>query len=340
MVPYEAPMNPTAIRLADNENPYDFPDDVREKIDRMVNKEMFNRYPDTNAEVLRDKLALYIGVKKENVMVGNGSDELILALMLAFGVGAAFAVATPTFSMYSIHGQVVGAREIKVPRLPDYSLDVPVMLKQTADPAVKMLILCNPNSPTGNETPEEVIQKILEQSNAVVVVDEAYAEFRGASAADLIARYPNLVILRTFSKALSLAGLRVGYLLASGRVMEELKKVKPPYNLNTFSQIAAITVLEHQPIFQTRVKAILIQREKLQNSMNAISGVQTFPTVANFILFRTAKPSRQVYEELVARGIWIRMLEDPALANCLRVTVGTEKENTLFLTALREIMEG
>ena len=340
LTPYTVPNSAVKVRLADNENPYDFPDEVRDKIFESARKAEFNRYPDTDAVRLREKLAEYMGVAKENVMTGNGSDELILSVMLAFGVGAAFAVATPTFSMYGIHGQVAGAREISVPRREDYSLDVAALLETAAAPEVKLIIICNPNSPTGNLTPVETIEKILAKSNAVVVVDEAYGEFSGATARPLLDRYPNLVILRTFSKAFSLAGLRVGYLLARGAVMTELQKVKPPYNLNTFSQTAAITVLEHLHLFQTRVKAILVQRERLLEGMVSIPGIQTYPTAANFVLFRTDLPANQVYDSLLEQGIKIRYLGDPVLSGCLRVTVGTEKENTFFLGALRGIVGG
>ena len=338
LIPYNVPVSTARVRLADNENPYDFPEEVRELIFKAALNAEFNRYPDPNADRLREKIAEYLDVPSDYITVGNGSDELIMSAMLAFGAGAAFAVATPTFSMYGIHGQVAGAKGIAVPRLADFSLDVARLSTVAADPKVKLIVLCNPNSPTGNLTPPEIIERILAKSNAVVLVDEAYAEFSGITVAPLLGRYPNLVILRTFSKAFSLAGLRVGYLLATGAVLRELLKVKPPYNLNAFSQIAALTVLEHRHLFQTRVKAILIQREKLLEGMAALPGVEVFPTVTNFILFSTKLPSLQVYNALIERGVQLRYLNDPALAACLRVTVGTEKENAAFLSALKEII--
>jgi len=338
LLPYQSPPHTCSVRLADNENPYDFPDEVREKIFTAAMNAEFNRYPDTNAEILREKLETYTGVSKENIMMGNGSDELILALMMAFGIGAAFVVTTPTFTMYSLHGQGVGAREVRSPRLEDFSIDVPGIIQAAADPEVKLVIICNPNSPTGNATPTDVLERILSNCNAVVVVDEAYFEFGGVSAVSLLQQHPNLVILRTFSKALSLAGLRVGYLLTSSIVMDELMKVKPPYNVNSFSQLAAITVLDNLPLFQTRVKAILVQRERLFTGLAAIPGVEVFPTVANFIMFRTKLPASQVYDDLIRRGVMIRILDSPPLEGNLRVTVGTEKENAFFLAALRDIL--
>lgn len=338
LTPYQAPVLPDIIRMADNENPYDFPDPVREKLLRAVVAQDFNRYPDTDAVQLREKLADYTGLAAENIMVGNGSDELILAVMLAFGLKASFAVATPTFSMYGIHGRVVSAKEIEVPRLADFTLDYQALIQAAANAAVKIVVVCNPNSPTGNLTSLEIIEELLARTNAVVVVDEAYVEFSGQTSVPLLKKYPNLVILRTFSKALSLAGLRVGYLLAQGAVLTELLKVKAPYNVNNFSQKAALAVLEQLPLFQERVKKILAAREVLASALAKLPGVEVFPSQTNFILFRTALPSQEVYRGLLERGVLIRYLEDPALLRCLRVTVGTERENNIFLEALGDIL--
>lgn len=340
LAPYQAPVYQGVIKLADNENPYDFPPEVKEQIFQSIAARDFNRYPDSEAGKLRAKLAAYCGAAPEQVMVGNGSDELILTVMLAFGAGAAFAAATPTFSMYGIHGRVAGATEIKVPRQADYSLDVPSLIEAAARPEVKIVVICNPNSPTGNAAPLAEIEAVLAQANAVVVVDEAYGEFGGASSIPLLARYPNLVVLRTFSKALSLAGMRVGYLLADGVVMKELRKVKPPYNVNTFSQAAASAVLDNLPLFRERVKRILEERERLFARMAELPGIEVFPTETNFILFRTGLPAEEIYNGLLARGVLVRCLNDPALHGCLRVTVGAREENEMFLNALAGIVQG
>jgi len=339
LIPYDPPAHPGAIKLADNENPYDFPDELKNQIFRNIVSMDYNRYPDTNAVKLREKLAAYSGVDPKNIMVGNGSDELILTVMLAFGTGAAFAVANPTFSMYGLHGCVAFSREIKVPRLEDFSIDVKALIRAAASPDVKIVVICNPNSPTGNATPLDKIEEILANTNAVVVVDEAYGEFGGESSIPLLNNYPNLVILRTFSKALSMAGMRVGYLLASDPVMNELLKVKPPYNVNSFSQTAARVVLENLPLIQDRVKKILAERERLSFEMARLPGIEVFPTETNFILFRTILSSKKVYDGLLERGVLIRYLEDPALTRCLRVTVGTERENEAFLNALGDIVK-
>lgn len=340
LTPYHAPVHQGVIKLADNENPYDFPDEVKEQIFQSIAAQDFNRYPNTDADKLREKLAAYCGVAPEQVMAGNGSDELILTVMLAFGTGASFAVATPTFSMYGLHGRVAQSREIKVPRRTDYSLDTESLIRAAARPEVKIVVICNPNSPTGNATALVDIENVLAHTNAVVVVDEAYGEFGGASSIPLLTKYPNLVVLRTFSKALSMAGMRVGYLLADGAVMNELRKVKSPYNVNTFSQAAAIAVLDNLPLFRERVKRILEERERLLVRMSKLPGIEVFPTETNFILFRTVLPAEEVYNGLLARGVLIRFLADPALHGCLRVTVGARQENEVFLAALGDLVQG
>ncbi|OPY57333.1 MAG: Histidinol-phosphate aminotransferase 2 [Pelotomaculum sp. PtaU1.Bin035] len=339
LIPYDAPVYPGVIKLADNENPYDFPPEVMAQIFEEITSQDFNRYPNANAVKLLEKLAGYTGFDMENIMVGNGSDELILMIMLAFSAGAAFAVATPTFSMYGLHGRVASSKELKVPRLDDFSIDVKALITAASRPEVKVVVICNPNSPTGNATALDDIEEILANANSIVVVDEAYGEFGGESCIPLLSRYPNLIILRTFSKAFSMAGMRVGYLLAGNSVMAELLKVKPPYNVNSFSQAAACAVLENLPLFRETIKAILAGRKQLISKMSMLPGVEIFPTQTNFILFRTALPSKKVYDGLLERGVLIRYLEDPALPRCLRVTVGSGWENKVFLEALGGILE-
>jgi histidinol-phosphate aminotransferase len=339
LVPYDAPLYPDVIKLDANENPYRFPPEVLSKIFREIHARDFNRYPDPAAVSLREKLAAYTGAGPENIMVGNGSDEIILNIMLAFGAGAKFAVATPTFSMYGLHGRIAGAAMVEVPRLQDFRIDVEALKRAAADPEVKILIICAPNNPTGTATPVEEIEDILKSADSIVVVDEAYGEFGGESCIPLLDSYPNLVVLRTFSKAFGLAGLRVGYLLAGPPVINELLKVKQPYNLNAFSQAAARVVMENRAPFREVIKKILNERERLFAELAALPGVEAFPSRANFILFRTPLPAEKVYSGLLERGILIRNVECPALSRCLRVSVGTAEENSAFIEKLGEILK-
>lgn len=339
LVPYDAHHYPGVVRLDANENPYDFPLEAREEIIRRAAASEFNRYPDPMARHLREKISLYIRVPPGNIMVGNGSDELIINLMLAFVSGAKAVVATPTFSMYALNGRVAGAGIIEAPRRDDFSIDAGELIRAGAGPAVKVIITCTPNNPTGNATSRAVLEEVLAGTGALVVVDEAYGEFGGESCVPLLEHYPNLVVLRTFSKALGLAGLRVGYLMANEPVISQLLKVKLPFNLNFFSQMAAQVVLECLPPFQERVAEILAERDRFYRRLSLVTGVEVFPSDANFILFRTALPSADVYRGLLDKGVLIRNVSGPGLANCLRVTVGRPEENEIFLSKISEIME-
>lgn len=339
LLPYDAPFYPGVIKLDANENPYDFPGEVLEQVLKEVGGREFSRYPDAAAERLRQSLAGYTGVSIAKIMAGNGSDELILNIMLTFGAGGELAVAAPTFSMYGVHGQIAFTRKVEVSRRPDFSIDTEAIKIAASRPEVRVVVICTPNNPTGTATPPEEIEDILKNTGAIVVVDEAYGEFGGESCIPLLDRYPNLIVLRTFSKAFGLAGLRVGYLLADEQVISQLLKVKQPYNLNTFSQAAARVVMENLPPFRERIKKILAERDNLYAELAALPGVEVFPTRANFILFRTPLPAEKIYQGLLQRGILIRNVEGPALARCLRVTVGTAEENRSFIDKLQEILK-
>ena len=338
LVPYDAPYYESVTKLDANENPYPFPAGVMARIYEEMSTLDFNRYPDPMSVKLRERLAVYTGVSPDKIMVGNGSDELILSIMLTYGTGAKIAVATPTFAMYGLQGRIAGAEMIDVPRLGDFQIDA-AALKRAADlPGVKIVFICTPNNPTGNIVPRDVTEDIIRHTNSIVVVDEAYGEFGGDSCIPLLDRYPNLIVLRTFSKAFGLAGLRVGYLLAGRSIISGLLKVKQPFNLNAFSQTAARVVMENLQPFQERVGKILEERDRFFSELSAVPGVETFPTQANFVLFRTPLPAQEVYSGLLKRGLLIRSMESPTLNRCLRVSVGTAEENKLFLEKLCEIL--
>ncbi|MEW5762144.1 MAG: histidinol-phosphate transaminase [Bacillota bacterium] len=336
MVPYRVPEHRGVIKLDANENPYPFPPAVQAAVLAAVNGRAFTRYPDGAARELREALARYTGVAPENVLVGNGSDEVILNLLLTFGTGRRVVIAAPTFSMYRLHAVVAGAEPVEVPCRADFAVDAAALAAAAREAAV--LILCSPNNPTGNVTPLEVIEELLGNCPGLVVVDEAYAEFAGVSAVELLPRRPRLVLLRTFSKAFGLAGLRVGYMLADADVVEGVWRVKQPFNVNTFSQRAALAVLRHPEPFREQIRAICRDRDALYEELRRVPGVTAFPSRANFILFRTPLPAAEVYEGLLGRGILIRNVDGPLLPGCLRVTVGRPEENARFLAALREVL--
>ncbi len=343
LVPYSPEVYEGVIKLDANENPYDFPPEVMNEIKDMLNGSMLPRYPDPQANLLREAIADYVGVAPENIVAGNGSDELILTLVSTFGSDGRVLITDPTFSMYKVNSRIAGAVTFGVPRNPDFSVDIDNLLAEAVTYGTKMVFLCTPNNPTGNITPREEIISILEglaDTDCLLVLDEAYIEYAGASSVSLISKYKRLVVLRTFSKAFGLAGLRVGYMVADSEIIDEVMKVKQPYNLNTFSQLAARVVLKNREFFQEQIKKIVKERGRMAKALGELDGIEVFPSEANFILFRPIKPAKQVWEELLAKGISIRIVSGFEVFNCLRVTVGNPRENAAFLTGLKEIICG
>jgi histidinol-phosphate aminotransferase len=202
-------------------------------------------------------------------------------------------------------------------------------------------MLCNPNNPTGNAAPRADIEAIAGSlPKSLVVVDEAYVEFGGESSVPLLERYPNLLVMRTFSKAFGLAGMRVGYLLAHRDVVRELLRIKQPFNVNAFSQLAASSVLKHRELFEERIQAIIRDRETLVKRMESLPGLRLYPSVTNFLCFETDVPAGQVYRGLLEAGIMIRHLKTAEGQELLRVSVGTERENGLFIHSLQSVLDG
>ena len=339
LVPYDAHLYPDAIKLDANENPYPFPAELASRIGEMAAGELLSRYPDSDAVQLRKELAEYTGVTPEQIMVGNGSDELILNILLTYGTGGRVLITNPTFSMYKIHSLIAGARPIMVPRRADFSVDVPALVCYAGQPESRLAIICSPNNPTGNSSTLEEIESVLQQVSCLVVVDQAYLEFGGADCVELLNRYPNLIILRTFSKAFALAGLRVGYMLAHPDVLRQIKKVKQPYNMNSFSQAAARVVLEQRELFKQQIADILEQRKEVYQALQGITGVTVYPSDTNYLLFRTNYDSKVIYQGLLDRGVLIRKLGGPELPGFLRVSIGTPAENEKFLQELSNVLE-
>lgn len=317
------------MKLDANESPYGFRDDIAAALKGVKT----NRYPDPEAKELRKIASKRFGVKPNNLLQGNGSDELIYYLITTFGGPVLFPV--PTFSMYGIISRALGERVIAVPLDGEFDLDLEKTLKAMNREKPKLLFLSSPNNPTGNCFSAEKILKIIEASKGLVVVDEAYQPFSSERGfLPLLKDYDNLVIVRTLSKV-GLAALRLGFLVASPAIINEVNKVRLPFNVNSFSQALAVAVLKDSRGFRSSIRAIIEERELLLSEMEKISGVRPFPSEANFILFRVKDPER-VYESLLRQGVLVRNLND-GVKGCLRVTVGTPAENRTFLEKLRKI---
>ena len=340
--PYHVDQPPHQIKLDANESPFDLPAEIREELaNEMINLQ-FQRYPDPSSDALRTELSEYLGVDKNQIIVGNGSDELISYFILAFGrTDACVSFPTPTFAMYHILARIAGLNAIQLPLDEQFNLNADAWQSHLDANRLNLVFISYPNNPTSNTFSAEVIHQILSRSDTLVVLDEAYYEFSGKTFIGELNRYSNLIITRTFSKAYGLAGLRIGYLIAHPEIINEINKVRLPYNLNRFSQMAAMLLLKHHARqahtsrFSLQIQLILKERERVYSALRTMEGVYPFPTDANFILFRTESPAERWFQHLLDWGILVRNLSRPGpLHNCLRVTIGTPAANTKFLEAL------
>ncbi|MDQ7093655.1 histidinol-phosphate transaminase [Desulfosporosinus sp. PR] len=336
LVPYKANHMPQCITLDANENPFPWPAGMREKL--AAESPAFNRYPDGMAQALRQAIGGYVKLSPEEILVGNGSDELIQLILLTFGgAGKSLVVHPPTFSMYQISAHLTSTAVKEVPLLEGLYLDVEQMLQAAKAPDVHVLIVCNPNNPTGSLFPRQDILRLVRESGKMVVVDEAYAEFSGETLIPELKNYPNLVILRTFSKAFGMAGLRLGYLLGQAGTIDLINRVRPPFNVNSLSQKAGILALGYLQDYQIQIQTIKDETRKLFEELAKVSGLTIYPTKANFILFRP-KDSDSWARELLKRGFLVRNMGVlPVLGKCLRLSAGLPEENESFLQAVAEI---
>lgn len=340
--PYDPKYIPAEIMISANENTLDVPFELRREIERAVRKVPLNRYPDPLANNLRDLVAEANGLDRDQVLMGNGGDELLFGMALAWGgPGRTFLNMPPTFTVYTNNAQLTNTAIVEVPRLPDFSIDEEAVVSRISQGDIDYTIITSPNNPSGNVVDEPFVRRVLEATDALVMVDEAYFEFSRNTVRPLLERFENLIILRTFSKAFSLAGVRMGYLLGSERVLREFKKVRQPYSVDAVSQAIARVVYENRAVFEKGVDAIIAQRARLITELGAIDGVEVFPSDANYILFRLvdSHDAGEVWRRLLDRGILIRDFSRARyLENCLRVSIGTEEENTRFLDELADIL--
>ena len=296
-------------------------------------------YPDPNHTFLREKLSQYTGQPAERILCSSGSGELIDLLMRVFiQPGDAIVDCPPTFGMYSFDGGIHGARMVNVPRDEAFNVDIEAVTDAVQKQRAKLLFVTLPNNPTGNLTPRAEIERLLELS-VMVVVDEAYAEFAGVSAVDLIGQYPNLAVLRTFSKWAGLAGLRIGYGLFHEDLIKHLWKIKQPYNINVAAQAAALGSLEDIDYLMEKVAEIVAERERIYRHLSAMPDVQVYPSQANFLLCRLLHgDAAQLKADLMRRGILVRYFNKPRLTDCIRFSIGTPAQNDVLLAALEELI--
>lgn len=292
-----------------------------------------NRYPEVTNSELRSKIAKYIGYKTENILVGNGSDEILDIIGKAFIEPIdKVLIPSPTFSLYSGITKIYSGIPLVIQLTPGYGLPTDRLVSEAKN--AKMAIICSPNNPTGVLYPEKEIRTILD-TGILVVLDEAYGEFSGYTGLPLINEYDNLIVLKTFSKAFGLAGIRTGYCVGSKTLIESMSKVILPYNLNIISTKTIEFAIDHEDFMKDSVNKIIENRKYLYAEMQKIKGINPIPSNANFILFEADNP-RKIYEELLKRGILIRYFEGKKY---LRVSVGTYENCVKFISDLKEILD-
>jgi len=329
---YHVDETPVRVKLDAMENPFLLPEKVKREIGKASTNALINRYPDPSAKKLKLAIARVWKMDAGRMLLGNGSDELIQAIIMAFG-GPVLTPA-PSFVMYELSARALSQKVVAVPLTNEFYLDADAVISAAKRTKAKVIFLACPNNPTGNRFTDREIRKVLDKTNAVVVIDEAYYSFSGRSFLPYLNRHPNMIILRTLSK-IGLAGLRVGVLAASKEIIGELNKIRLPYNINTLSQAAALVALKHWRTLDRQISLLISERRKLYNALLKMPGVTPFPTETNFILMWIETDATEVFQALKKRGILVKNLDKPGpLQGCLRVTIGTPAENKEFLRNL------
>jgi histidinol-phosphate aminotransferase len=334
------------IKLNQNESPYDVPQAIKDRIAERLLDRPWNRYPPFVAADFIDAVTEATRWPSGGVLVANGSNELIQSVLaVTVGPGVSVVIPEPTFTLYRLMTEVNGGTVASVPLDGELRFDVDAIVRAAVRTRAAVVVLCTPNNPTGTVLTREEILRVHDETDALVLLDQAYVEFGGYDAIPLLDGRPRLVLLRTFSKAMAMAGLRAGYMLADPALAAEVHKAKLPYNINFFSEVAAAEVLRCRPLLVPQQEAIRAERDRLLAELAGIPGLHVYPSAANFVLFRVTAPGvthTDVFRRLQAEhGILVRDVSKyPMLERCLRVNAGTPEEDDAFLGALRTIMSG
>jgi histidinol-phosphate aminotransferase len=300
-------------------------------------------YPPPRGSLAVRSISDFLGFSESEVSVANGADEIMDLLMKVFvRRGSKVMVSEPTFPMYTFFAELYGGKKVTVMLKRDFSLDVDAILKK-ADKDTRLLFVCSPNNPTGNQFRESDIKRLLDEFNGIVIVDEAYVDFASSSVIKWVRDYDNLAVLRSFSKAFGLAGLRLGYIVSSKHVIKYVQRVVGPFNVNSVTQQATVLALQNWDYFKEQINLVVKEREWLMKNLQQIDGVKPYPSDANFILFKVTKDklnSATLTERIENRNVLVKDRGHlPLLKNCVRVTVGTRKMNETFVSALNESLE-
>jgi histidinol-phosphate aminotransferase len=330
-----------AIKINQNENPFDMPGEIKDEVSRRLATRPWSRYPEFVPIELLEQLAAFAGWIPEGTLAGNGSNELIQAVLAVLvGPGVRVVIPEPTFTLYRQIVTILGGEATSVPLTDRLSFDVPALIRATRGMQGGVLILCSPNNPTGCRVQDGDLKELARSFDGIVVVDEAYHEFAGHTTVPLLMELPNLIVLRTFSKAMAMAGLRVGYMLASPELTREVHKATLPYNLNFVSStVARVACERYDALLKPLVERLIDERDRVSAALALIPGLNPVQSEANFFLIKTAVRPGRLFEELLDRDILVRDVSHyPMLGDYLRLSVGRPEENDAVISALRDIM--
>jgi histidinol-phosphate aminotransferase len=327
------------IKLHANENPFQLPPEILDLVSAGFKNFQFNRYPDPSCQKLREAISNITEISPENLVVGNGSDELLQLILQVFcspGDGVAFP--DPSFAMYSILTKSLDLIPVPFALDDQWDFKADSFLKIAEETNTKVVFFSYPNNPTGNCFSSAEIEIVLDKFKGIVVLDEAYFDFSKKTFKDRLKTDNSLIVLRSLSKV-GLASLRIGFGAASPLIIQELNKIRLPYNSNSVSQMVGEEVLGHFHLIQKQIDLIIQERSRLQKELSNFKTIKVFPSDSNFILFKTERNSVEVFCELAQKGILLRDLSShPRLTNCLRTTIGTPDENTNFLNQIKTIL--
>ncbi len=337
---YVVPQDNDCVKLNQNESPFDIPEKLKREITNRLMTLQWNRYPSNFGESLLEKLSDYIQHPAPGTIIGNSSNELIQAAIYSFcDSGDRVVVTRPGFPIYPRVASVMNIKVREVPLDKGFNFDIPRIIK--ASRGARMVMLASPNNPTGAALSTREIARLARGIDGILLLDEAYHEFFPQDTHELLREYPNLVIVRTFSKAFNLAGIRLGYMMANQALARELRKSKLPFSVGMFQQVTGEVVMENREFMETGVSSVVKERERLMTSLKETPGIAPFPSRANFILFLSQKlPGEMLFRALRQKGVLVRHFDTPRLKDCLRVTIGTRRENDIFLSCLREVLDG
>jgi histidinol-phosphate aminotransferase len=327
------------IKLDAMENPYNWPDDIKKNWLETIKDCPLNRYPDPEARQLTATIKRLNKIPDQfGVLLGNGSDEIIQLLLMALPSDACVLAPAPGFVMYKQLSLCLGLDYHGIPLLADsFDLDLPALLTAIEKYQPSVIFLAYPNNPTGNLFCEASVREIIKSAKGLVVVDEAYSPFANASFINSLGEYDNLLVMRTVSK-LGLAGLRLGYIAGSSGIIDQLHKIRLPYNINSLTQLSTDFALSNMALFDRQTQQICAERTIIFDQLNALNGITAYTSAANFILFKTpVNRAAEIFESIKRQGVLIKNMSPQGglLIDCLRVTIGSPEENSAFLKALK-----